>query len=174
MGSKIEAFILGFIIILGAFAYFIVDINLENKDTKTIEQKKETEINNFIEYELNATELFHILHASNAYKLNDIWYLKKPNITSESIQKLSSKRAIYSKDKIIFLDNVYALKEDNSTYHSQKAIYLKREDELLTPKAFQLQKNGSIVVGKKLIYKNKTQETFAKDVQAAIKLKDTK
>jgi hypothetical protein len=175
MGSKIEYIVLTFITLLIVFLYLTKPLEeniLKSSSHKVLE--KTTEISNFIEYEINATKLFHILKARNAYEVNNKWYLKDINITSESIKRLSSKEAISSKDKVIFLKDIFALKKDNTTYKSQKAIYLKKTKEFITPQNFILEKNGSIVRGRDLVYKAKKKETYAKDIKAEIKLKDTK
>jgi len=172
MGSKVEYIVALFIVFIGLIAYFLQMPTPKEQKKSQVSNKKETELNNFIEYEINATALSHILRAKNAYKVNTTWYLKEPNITSESIKKLHSKRAIYTKDTITFLEDVYALREDNTTYNSQKAIYLKGKEELLTPKKFLLQRPKSKVVGTHLLYKANSKETFAKDVQGKFKLKE--
>ena len=174
MGSKVEYIALIFIALVAGFAYFLQTPTLKNSNPTQELSKKETEVNNFIEYEINATATLHTLKAKNAYKMEDVWYVKEPNITTKRIKILSSKEATSSKQKVVFLKDVYALRDDNATYNSQKAIYLKDKRKFITPGKFILIKGEDKVTGKELIYKANTKETFAKDVKGKFKLKDTK
>ncbi len=174
MGSKVEYIALIFIALVAGFAYFLQTPTLQNSNPTQELSKKETEVNNFIEYEINATATLHTLKAKNAYKMENKWYIKEPYISTKNIKILSSKEAIYAKQKVVFLKDVYALRDDNTTYNSQKAIYLKNKEEFITPTKFILTKGADKVTGKELIYKVITKETFAKDVKGKFKLKDTK
>ncbi len=173
MGSKLE-YLLILLILIVLSIFFIFDNSFENKKTNQFLTQKESEINNFILYEINASNLLYKLKAKKAFKIKKNWYLTKPIIKNSKIKYLISKQAIYYKDKILFIKDVNLLKEDNTTYSSQKAIYFTKKKELLTPKNFIITKNRIKIRGKKLIYQFEKNITKAKDVEAIIKLKDSK
>jgi len=170
MGIKLEWF---FVLVIAIFLsiFFIFDQNKKSIQKAKSFTPKEIEINNFIAYDINKSAIKHQIRAKNAIKQNNNWYLKDTNISSDDIKSLTSKKAIYQGDKFIFLDNVVGIKKDGTIYKSNEAIYNVKTLKFYTNKNFILEKNGSIVYGKKLFYDKKLKITKAKDINSTIKLK---
>ncbi len=172
MGSKIEYILIAAIAFV---ALLPLGIKISNKSLapKKLEQKS-SEINNFTEFEINSTNLQHTLKAKSAEEINEKWYLKEPNVTTDKIKSLSSKRSIADSNKIEFFDKVVAKKVDGTIYRSEHAIYDLKKKKLDTPKKFTIKRGSDIVRGVNLQYDVKSKVTRAKDVNGTFKLKEKK
>ena len=173
MGRRVEYILILAIMVVLVIPYFInLDTQSQNKSKKT--SNKSTEINNFIEYEINATKLQHTLKAKNAQEIKKKWYLKNPNIKTDKLESLSSKSSIASSKKIEFYTNVVAVKVDGTVYKSNKATYNTKTKMLTTPKKFTINRYVDIVTGNNLHYDAKRKITKAKDVNGTFVLKKAK
>ena len=173
MGRRVEYILILAIVVVLAIPYFInLDEQGKTKGKKT--SNKSSEINNFIEYEINATKLQYTLNAESAQEIKKKWYLKNSNIKTDKLKSLSSKRSIASQKKIEFFDNVKAIKVDGTVYKSNKATYNATTKILTTPKKFTINRHVNIVTGKDLHYDAKRKITKAKDVNGTFVLKKAK
>jgi len=169
MGKKVELTLFAIVALMLLIA---INIEIKNDPYKNIQpNKKSSEINNFTQFEVNATSLLHTLKATNAYEINKKWHIKDANITNSNIKSLTAKKSVYTQDKIILQDNVKAIKYDGLIYKSQKAIYNTKNKELKTPENFTIKRNVDIVSGKELFYDTKNKVTKAKDVNGTFILK---
>jgi len=172
MGRRVELFLILAIAIVVLIPF---GINIKNSQTKASKiEEKSSEINNFIEYEINATNLQHTLRATRAQEVNAKWHLQEPNITTDKIKSLSSNSSIVSNKNIIFTENVVAIKRDGTVYKSNKAIYNTKNRKLTTPDKFTITRKVDIVTGKELNYNAKTKVTKAKNVKGTFVLKKAK
>jgi len=170
MGKRVELILLLVIVVITLIALNVkVKGNSSYKNIKY--SKKTSEVNNFTEFEINATTLLHTLNATNAYEESGKWHIKDVNISNKEIKSLTAKKSIYSKDKIVLTKDVEAIKRDGMVYKSQKAIYKTKTKELITPNRFIITRKVDIVEGRKLIYKANQKATMAKDVYGTFVLK---
>ena len=169
MGSRVEYFLVAVIVLIAIISF---NSNIKPlKVEKSYKNLKSSEINEFTEFEINATELLHTLKAKNAYEENKKWYIKDINITNSSIKSLTAKNSVYDQNRIILNNDVKVLKKDGIEYSSQKAIYNTNSKRLLTPNKFIIKREVNIVKGKELIYNAKEKATTAKDVNGTFILK---
>jgi len=173
MGRRVEYILILAIMAVFAIPYFV------NLDSKSIDKEKKTnskssEINNFIEYDINATKLQHTLKAKSAEEIDKKWYLEKPTIITGKLKSLSSKKSVATPEAIDFYDNVVAVKVDGTVYKSDKATYNTKTKMLITPKKFTINRHVDIVTGKDLHYDTKHKITKAKDVNGTFVLKKAK
>ena len=173
MGRRVE-----FILILAIMAVFAIPyfVNFDSKSTDKVKKvnSKSSEINNFIEYDINATKLQHTLKAKSAQEVNQKWYLKEPIIITDKLKSLSSKSSVASSEVIDFYDNVVAIKSDGTVYKSNIATYNIKTKMLTTPKKFTINRHVDIVTGKDLHYDAEHKITKAKDVNGTFVLKKAK
>lgn len=173
MGRRVEYILLLAILAVLAIPYFVnLDSKNLNRDNRV--NNKSSEINNFIEYDINATKLQHTLKAKSAQEVNQKWYLKNPRITTDKLKSLSSKKSVASSETIDFYDNVVAIKADGTVYKSNKATYNTKTKILTTPKKFTINRHIDIVTGKDLHYDAEQKITKAKDVNGTFVLKKAK
>ena len=173
MGRRVEYILILAIFTALAIPYFInSNSNLDKKEKELVD--KSSEINNFIEYEINSTKLQHTLRAKRAENVNNNWYLNEPNITTDKIESLSSKSSILTPKNLKFYNNVVAVKADGTIYKSDKATYNLETKILTTPKKFTINRQVDIVTGKDLHYDAKRKITKAKDVNGTFVLKKAK
>jgi hypothetical protein len=170
MGSRVE-----YILAATVGLLFLLLLTTSSKQEQKIKPKKvnsrSSEINDFIEYEINSTSLLHTLKAKNAYQKSKKWYIEDANITNKAIKSLTAKKSVYSEDKIILTKDVKAVKRDGVVYKSEKAIYNTKTKELVTPKSFTINRSVDIVKGRELKYNAKERATRAKDVNGTFILK---
>ena len=172
MGHKLEKILLLSILLLSILP-FTIHINSNNRDVVK-KNSKESEFSNFVEYEINSTNLQQTLTGKKAVKIDDNWYLKHPNIKTQNIKKLSANRSIVTQKSIEFIDNVEVIKADGVKYKSNRAIYNRKNQDILTPNSFTINRVSDIVKGKKLYYDTKNKITKAKDVNGTFVLKKPK
>jgi len=169
MGSKLE-YILIVAIIIVALIPFSIEIK-NPKKSNSVELKK-SEVNNFIEYELNSTTLKHILQGKSAKEINENnWYLVEPSMQTLEVKKLSAKSSIFNGKTIVFDKNVVLIKRDGLIYKSNRAIYDLKSKDIITPNSFEIKKSANIVKGKSLEYNPAKRVTKAKDVNGTFILK---
>jgi hypothetical protein len=169
MGKRVELILFAIIVLIVLIA---LNVKVKNSPYKNISvSKKSSEINNFTEYEINASTILHTLNAKNAYESKGKWHIKDINISNKEIKSLTAKESVYAKDKIVLSKDVKAVKNDGMEYRSNKAIYKTKIKELITPNNFTIKRKVDIVRGKELIYKAKEKATFAKDVNGTFVLK---
>ena len=173
MGRRVEYILILAIAAVLIIPYFI-KVDVKNRANDTNSFNKSSEINNFTEYEINATKLQHTLKAQSAQEKNKKWYLKKPNIKTDKINSLTSDTSLATPNKIEFSGNVVAIKADGTIYKSNKAIYNTKTKMLITPKKFTINREVDIVSGKDLHYDSTQKITKAKDVNATFVLKKAK
>jgi len=173
MGRRVEYLLIFAIIIVLIIPYFI-KVNIDGKAKNKNISYKSTEINNFIEYDINATKLQHTLKARSAEEIKQKWYLKEPKITTDKLKSLSAKKSVATSDKIVFYNNVIAVKVDGTIYKSSKATYNTKTKTLNTPKKFTINRHVDIVRGKDLVYDAEHKITKAKDVNGTFVLKKAK
>jgi len=173
MGRRVE-YILIIAIILVLIIPFTIKIkkSIVKKDNKIT--KKSSELNNFTEYEINATTLQHTIKASKAEEIKKSWHLKNVEVTTDKIESLNAKRAIVKSDKLELYDNVVAKKRDGTIYKSQKATYNTKNKQLITPEKFTIFRHTDIVKGRHLEYDANKKVTKAKDVNGTFVLKKAK
>ncbi len=169
MGSKLE-----YILVVAIVIVALIPFGIEIKNPKSSKEvtTKRSEVNNFIEYELNATTLKHILKGKSAKELKeDNWFLVEPKMETSELNTLSAKNSIFNGKTIEFNKDVVAIKRDGTIYKSSKAIYELKSKNLITPKEFTIRRNVDIVRGKDLEYNPKERVTKAKDVNGTFVLK---
>jgi len=172
MGSKLEYILVVLILIVILIPFGVEVKNPENSIEVT---KKKSEVNNFVEYELNATNLKHILKGKSAKELKeDNWYLVEPKMETNELNTLSAKSSIFNGKTIEFNKDVVAIKKDGIIYKSDKAIYELKTKNLITPNGFTIKRNIDIVRGKDLEYNPSSRVTKAKDVNGTFVLKKPK
>ena len=173
MGRRVEYILILAIVVVLAIPYFV---NLDSKNVDNLKKanNKSSEINNFIEYDINATKLQHTLKAKSAQEVDQKWYLEKPIITTDKLKSLSSKSSVATSEAIDFYDNVVAIKVDGTIYKSNIATYNTKTKMLTTPKKFTINRHVDIVTGKDLHYDAKHKITKAKDVNGTFVLKKAK
>jgi len=172
MGSRVE-YVLILAISIVLLIPFVIDID-SSKNAKTAAGNKSSELNNFIEYEINATKLQHTLKASKAEQIKENWHLNSVEIKTDKLKSVKANSAIVKPQKIELNKNVVAVKQDGTIYKSQKAVYDKKSKELITPENFTITRKVDIVKGKKLEYISDKNITKAKDVNATFVLKKAK
>ena len=169
MGSKLE-----YILIIAIIIVAIIPFGIEIKNptyNKSAEAKK-SEVNNFIEYELNSTTLKHILQGKSAKEINeDNWYLIEPSMQTLEVKKLSAKSSVFNGKTIVFDKNVVLIKRDGLIYKSNRAIYDLKSKDIITPNSFEIKKSANIVKGRSLEYNPSKRVTKAKDVNGTFILK---
>ena len=168
MGSKLEYILL---IAIAVVALIPFGIEIKNPKSDASTANKKSEVNNFIEYELNATTLKHILKGKSAKELKeDNWYLVEPTMETDELNALSAKSSIFNGKTIEFNKDVVAIKKDGTIYKSQKAIYELKSKNLITPQRFTIKRKVDIVRGKDLEYNPNSKVTKAKDVNGTFVL----
>jgi len=172
MGSRVE-YILIVAISVVLLIPFVVNIN-SNKNTGISAGNKSSELNNFIEYEINATKLQHTLKASKAEQIKENWHLNNVEIKTDKLKSLKANSATVKPQKIELNKNVVAIKQDGTIYKSQKAVYDKKSKDLVTPENFTITRKVNIVNGRKLEYFFDKNITKAKDVNATFVIKKAK
>jgi len=108
MGSRVE-YILIVAISVVLLIPFVVNIN-SNKNTGISAGNKSSELNNFIEYEINATKLQHTLKASKAEQIKENWHLNNVEIKTDKLKSLKANSATVKPQKIELNKNVVAIK----------------------------------------------------------------
>ncbi len=168
MGSKIEKITFIIIIITAVVAYFLATAKF-TKVEKVVENKKSTELNDFIEYDINTTALMSILRAKQAYERDQIWFLTNPIVSTDKIEYIKSKRALAKSGIVEFIDKVKTLRRDGKKYYSNKVFYKIRTKEIVTPGNFIVIKEFNKMRGASMVYDTDKEVTRAKNVKAVFK-----
>ena len=169
MGTKVERVFFILIIFASAFAYILVNKKYTNK-SKAIGTQKTIELNNFIEYDINATKLLSTLKSQQAYQLNQIWFLKEPIVSTDEIKYLKSKRALSKRGIVEFIDDVRIVRRDGKKYFSNKTFYKIDAKEVVTPDKFKMLKEFEKIEGVSMVYDTQKEITKAKNVKAVFKM----
>ena len=170
MGRRVEIFLL-FLIVIILFIPFLINIKGE-KITKSANIK--SEIRNFTEFEINNTNIEHILRAKRAVNIGDSWILNDINITNDSVKSLVSKNGVYLNNTIFLNKNITLIKNDGSIYKTDMAKYFLKDKNLDIDSNFTATKGKNILKGKKLFYNINKKVIKGKDVKGSFVLKKAK
>jgi hypothetical protein len=171
MGSKIERVVLVFIIVATVIGYLLINKKY-NTEAEVDNSQRSTELNDFTEYDINRTNLMATLTAQQAFKLNEVWFLSYPIVTTDKIAYVKSKRALSKKGIVEFIDNVKTLRRDGKQYFSNKVFYKVRSKEIVTPGEFLVIKEFQKMRGTSMVYDTDAEATRAKNVNATFKIKN--
>ena len=172
MGSKVERVLFISILAVSVLVFYLT--TKKYTETKMVSNEKSIELNNFIEYDINSSSLLSTLLSDQAYQINNIWFLTKPVVTTDTIEYLKSKRALSKNGVIEFIDNVRVLQRDGKKYASDKSFYSIHTKKIITPGKFVLSNLSHKMQGVEMEYDIKTKVTRAKNVKGFFKIKNGK
>ncbi len=171
MGLKLE-FIL--ILLIAAILAITLSVKIINKE-KSIEKvsTKELEFTNSTFTEVDTNKTIAIAYGTHGVRDRGILTIDNFKYNSKSVKKLTSKIAIYKKDKIYLNDNVVFNQKEGYNYYTDHAIYSKKTQIINIISPYKAEMGKNIIYGNTLKYHTKEKKVFSTNINATLYTKET-
>jgi hypothetical protein len=165
MGLKLEGLIIGLISIVLFFSY-TVELKNNSQDQNNSAKELAFAKTTFIEVDVNETK--GKAYSDYGVRIAGVLSLYNLKYTTNNIESLTAKSAIYQGDEIHLDDQIIIHQKKGFSYFAEHAIYNKKTEILYVTSAFTAHMNKNIVHGSSLIYDTKKREALASDIDAVV------
>jgi len=167
MAIKIEWVLIVLVISIGGLSYqFKITQQTKHKSKKT----KDLEFYDTTFRKVDTKELISKIDTTYGVLESKVLRLRDINYQDKLISKLLANKATKYDDVMYLEDNVSLWQVDGFEYHTQKAIYNKKQQTLVSPNKFNAKKEQDWIDGNHLIYHLDKKVATASSVHAIIEM----
>jgi len=170
MGLRVESVL---ILLIVTVLTVTLSVKIINKEKNTKVSTKELEFTNATFTEVDTNKTIGVAYGTYGIRDKGILTINNFRYSSKNVKDLSSKTAIYRKDKIYLNNNVIFNQKEGYNYYTDHAVYSKNRQILTITSPYKAVMEKNIIYGDTLKYYIKDKKVFSTNINATLYTKET-